>query len=109
LRQYHQLISASLGKEISGWHVIKQLATYPGMTGDCFSTGYEVTKDGAEAFLKAMDLHGAVAKGIDEMNAATTQYLFERDVLKFCGDRRFSEIIRLYEDGEYNLDGINDV
>ena len=90
------------GKVINGWTVIGQLGTYPGMSGGNFSTGYQVTKEGKTAFMKAMDIQNAFIKGISEMGEAIDQYLFERDVLKFCSDARLSGIITLIESGQFD-------
>ncbi|TWI64375.1 protein kinase-like protein [Pseudoduganella lurida] len=90
------------GKVINGWTVIGQLGTYVGMSGGNFSTGYQVTKEGKIAFLKAMDIQNAFVRGIGAMGEAINQYLFERDVLQFCSDARLSGIITLLESGQFD-------
>jgi serine/threonine protein kinase len=92
-----------VNKEIAGWTVTKEMGTYPGMTGGTFSFGYIVEKDGRQAFLKAMDLQRAFPKGARAIQALINQYLFEKDILDFCKDRRLSGIIHMYEAGEFDV------
>ncbi len=91
------------GETIDGWYVEMELGTYPGMTGGHFSSGYIVSKGPQKAFLKAMDLHEASRKGVDEMARATRQFTFERELLSFCGDKRLSHVVRLLHNGEHQV------
>lgn len=91
-----------LHKEISGWKVVAELGTYPGMTGGTFSSGYIVEKDGRRAFMKAMDLQRAFIKGVKAVQSLVNQYVFEKEVLDFCRDKRLSGIVNLYEAGQYD-------
>lgn len=94
-----------LHKIIAGWTVVEELGTYPGATGGHFSTGYIVEKNGQRAFLKAMDLSRAFALGLPAMQNEINQYLFEKNLLTFCKDKRLSGVIRLFEAGEVDLSG----
>lgn len=88
---------------INGWHVDEPLQTFQGQTGGFFSHGYIVSKDGKKAFLKAMDLHTAIKKGLKEVEKTTRQYNFERELHTLCRDSRLSNIVRLLDDGEYQI------
>ena len=90
------------GKIINGWQVLEPIRSFAGGTGGNFSSGYVVQRNGESAFLKAMDLHSAISRGIEAISDDTTQFRFERDLLTFCSDRRLSKIIRLIEHGEFN-------
>ena len=92
-----------LKKTIAGWTVTKEMGTYPGMTGGTFSSGYIVEKEGQKAFLKAMDLQRAFPKGARAVQSVINQYIFEKDILDFCKDKRLTGIIHLYEAGEYDV------
>lgn len=91
------------GHVINGWHVDEPLQTFQGQTGGFFSRGYIVSKDGKKAFLKAMDLHAAIKKGLKEVEKTTRQYNFERELHALCRDSRLSNIVRLIDDGEYQV------
>ncbi|WP_241068916.1 protein kinase domain-containing protein [Achromobacter insuavis] len=90
-----------LGKTINGWNITGVLGSYQGQSGGHFSSGYIVEKDGTSAFLKAMDVHAVLARGLEAISRQTTQFQFERDLLCFCRDRRLSKIITLLDHGEY--------
>lgn len=92
-----------LNTTINGWNVVKAIGTYPGMTGGTFSSGYIVEKEGKQAFLKAMDLHSALTKGLTAVQIAVNQHVFEKDILEYCADKRLSGVIRLFESGEVDL------
>jgi serine/threonine protein kinase len=94
-----------LHKNIAGWNVVSELGTYPGMTGGTFSTGYVVEKSGRKAFMKAMDLQRAFLKGVKSVQALINQYVFEKEVLDFCRDRRLSGIVNLYDSGQHDSAG----
>lgn len=89
------------GEIIDGWTVEERIKSYPGATGGYFSNSYIVTKDGEKAFLKAMDLHGAIIKGLNEIQRVVTQYNFEKNLLTLCREKNLSKIVRLITDGEY--------
>lgn len=91
------------GQTINGWLVQERIETYQGQTGSRFSIGYFATKDGKKAFLKAMDLHDAIRKGLKAVELATYQYNFERELLCLCKDKRLSHIVQLIDHGEHAL------
>jgi serine/threonine protein kinase len=90
-----------MGEVIDGWTVDEPLRTFQGATGGHFSRGYIVSKEGKKAFLKAMDLHCALGKGLKAVEQASRQYNFEKELLYLCRDRRLSHIVRLLADGEH--------
>lgn len=94
------------GLTINGWYVDRQIETFQGQTGGAFSTGYYVTKDGKEAFLKAMDLCRAIKDGLEAVERASRQHNFERELLCLCRDERLSHIVSLLDHGEYVLDAL---
>lgn len=94
------------GHVINGWYVQERTQTFPGQSGGAFSKGYIVTKDGKKAFLKAMDLHDAIKKSLQEVEKATRQFNFERELQCLCRDRRLSNIVKLLDDGEYDVGAI---
>lgn len=89
------------GHVINGWLVQERTSIFPGQSGGTFSKGYFVTKDGKKAFLKAMDLHDALKKGLKAVEKTTRQYNFERELQCLCRDKRLSNIVKLLDDGEY--------
>lgn len=91
-----------LHKKVAGWKVVSELGTYPGMTGGTFSTGYIVEKDGRRAFMKAMDLQRAFIRGVKAVQSLINQYVFEKEILDFCRDKRLTGIVKLYEAGQYD-------
>lgn len=92
------------GHTINGWDVGQRIEIFQGQTGGRFSTGYFVTKGDKRAFLKAMDLHEAIRSGLREVELATRQYNFERELLCLCRDKRLSHIVQLVDHGEYKLE-----
>ncbi|MEI2672698.1 MAG: protein kinase [Chitinophagaceae bacterium] len=91
------------GCVINEWHVIEPLQTFQGQTGGVFSRGYIVQKNGKKAFLKAMDLYKALNAGLKAVESATRQFNFELDLQSLCRDKRLSNIVKLLENGEYDV------
>lgn len=101
-----------LGMKVgSGWTVKSALHRAAGQTGGNFSTGYIVEKDGAEAFLKAMDLTRALLEPpqhqFDAIRFVIDMIQFEGEVLKECTQRGLSRIVRLLETSIVELDPSN--
>jgi len=91
----------AIGEVVSGWRVEKQFQVFPGQSGGAFSRGYMVSKDGRNAFLKAMDLSQVMDKSLDVMSATINQYLFEGQLFKVCADSGLSNIVRMIDQGEF--------
>jgi len=91
-----------------GWRVGKKLARTEAQTGGYFSCSYEViSQDGKKAFLKALDYERALESDdpAAAMNLLTSAYLFEREILRECGERRMSRIVRAIDSGKTIVPG----
>jgi len=98
------------GRTLSGgWKVLELLSSSPNSTGGRFSKGYLVeSKDGVKAFLKALDYSEAL-RGPDParaLQALTTAYNFERDILEHCKDRRLTRIVTAITNGKIEVDDL---
>ena len=86
----------------NGWKVIGLIKPPPGSTGGRFSVGYIVRDiDGKEAYLKALDFSGAfqAPDPARELEAMTSAYNFERDLLAKCKINRLRRIVTPIDDG----------
>ena len=94
----------------NGWIVGDRLARTAAQTGGCFSCSYRVSNpDGRMAFLKAMDYTAALkepdpAKALNELTSA---FLFEREVLEECADKKMSRIVRAIDGGTTIIGGLS--
>jgi len=92
----------------NGWKVIEKITKKPNNTGGAFSVGYKV-KDahGNEAFLKALDFSGAfnTPDPPSELLRLTELYVFERDLLAKCKDKRLDRIMTPILDGNVTVPG----
>ncbi|MHB8656222.1 MAG: protein kinase domain-containing protein [Terriglobia bacterium] len=91
-----------------GWKVISKVARTSNSTGGCFSISYVVeNRDGRRAFLKALDYSKALNSPdpAQALNAMTQAYLFERDLLSRCRDRRMDRVVRALGSGAVRVDG----
>ena len=93
-----------LGKQLpNGWTVEKIIKRPDSATGGRFSSSYLVRSvRGEQAFLKAMDYKEALLSPdpAKTLEAMTTAYNFERDLLKKCKTKRFSKVVNLLDDGK---------
>ncbi|MDA8019831.1 MAG: protein kinase, partial [Thermoanaerobaculia bacterium] len=88
-----------------GWKVGCMVDQPPTATGGSFSFSYHVTNTntGDTAFLKALNISAVLRAEnalADEMKAFGAAFVFERDILSHCGERRLGRIIRLLDHGE---------
>jgi serine/threonine protein kinase len=91
-----------------GWAVGKLIPKTTAQTGGVFSCSYTVTKsDGQRAFLKAMDYTSALNSfdPATALNVLTSAFLFEREVLQECADRKMSRIVRAIDGGKTSVNG----
>jgi eukaryotic-like serine/threonine-protein kinase len=91
-----------------GWVVGDLIPRTGAQTGGHFSCSYGVTNsDGRPAFLKAMDYTSALksADPANELNILTSAFLFERQVLQLCLDRKMSRIVRAIGGGTASVGG----
>jgi serine/threonine protein kinase len=89
-----------------GWFADKELSGQS-QTGGNFSYGYGVThKDGRKAFLKALDYSGALraSDAPTALQALTTAYVFERNILQTCKDRRMDRVVHPIDFGNVMVD-----
>lgn len=96
------------GRELgNGWSVGRRATRDPGASGGQFSVCYSVAhKDGRQAFMKALNFQAAaVGAGsmVDRLNQFTSAYIFERDLLADCRDKRMSRVVRLIEHGQVTV------
>lgn len=97
------------GTNLSGdWRVTKLVKRPPQATGGHFSVGYLASHpERGEAFLKALDYSSALADPdpARALEALTSAYNFERDILTACRARGLSRVIRLLDDGKVEISG----
>jgi eukaryotic-like serine/threonine-protein kinase len=90
-----------------GWTVVRQIVRSGTHTGGRFSCSYEVKNDdGRAAFLKALDYSIALSSPDppSALNSLTTAFLFEREILEFCANRRMDRVIRAIGFGNVCVD-----
>ncbi len=92
----------------NGWKVEKLIDRSENATGGYFSISYIVrSANGKRSFLKAMDYTKALESPdpARELQAMTTAYNFEQDVLKKCESKKLSRIVRLLDSGTLPAQG----
>jgi serine/threonine protein kinase len=92
----------------NGWTVGDLIPRTTAQTGGHFSCSYVVTNsDGRTAFLKAMDYTAAMASPdpAAAINALTSAFLFEREILQECNERKMSRIVRAIDGGKSFVSG----
>ncbi|MES2220206.1 MAG: serine/threonine-protein kinase [Acidobacteriota bacterium] len=92
----------------NGWTVGKLIVKTGDQTGGHFSCSYEVTnQDGRVAFLKAMDYARALAAPdpATALNELTSAFLFEREVLQECIEKKMSRVVRAIDGGKIAIGG----
>jgi len=98
------------GRELEGgWRVVRRIFQTDFQTGSFFSVGYEVRgPDGARGFLKALDYVGAfknaAISAAEVLNKMTADYLYEKQILDLCGERRLARIVRAIGSGQVDVD-----
>lgn len=93
-----------------GWVVTNHLARNPNGTGGTFSQSYEVKLGSRCGFLKAFDFSEAFDPGVDTAEAIqilVESYNHERDILKYCGDRKLSNVVIAIDHGSVQVPGLN--
>jgi len=101
-----------LGRELpEGWQVVEKVERPPDATGSRFSVGYIVQRDGTRAFLKALDYSFAFASGdaARVLEAMTSAYNFEVDVLERCAASRMNRVVTVLGHGEVVVEGADGV
>lgn len=89
----------------NGWKVTEALTPGEDATGGNFSNAYVVAKDGTEGFLKAFDFSDAFRSNnaIEALNRLTTAYMYERDILLHCKEKRLRKVVVAIEHGEVQV------
>lgn len=93
----------------NGWTVGPMIPRTPGHTGGHFSCAYNVShSNGKGAFLKAMDYTSALSSAdpAATLNLLTSAFLFEREVLQECADRKLTHIVKAIDGGKVNVGGM---
>lgn len=86
----------------NGWNVIEKVLQAPGSTGGFFSKGYIVENDRQRAFLKAIDYSKLFQdpNSAERMHEMLAAYLFEKNLLNQCGEKRLSHVVQVLDDGQ---------
>jgi len=108
------LASRLVGKIIKNkWEVLeKRVKTLTDSSG-AFSSCYKVRniENGQEGFLKAFNYQyafntlSATKSSADFLKELTSNYVYERDLLIFCGQNKMSRVVTAIDHGEYKEDG----
>jgi hypothetical protein len=91
----------------SNWKVVKLLKRKEDHTGGNFSTCYLVQGRDGEAFLKAFDFSYAfsVADSMDVLRALINAYVYERDLLEYCHQKKLRKVVVAVDHGEVQVPG----
>lgn len=94
------------GLTIGEWYLTEKLSR-KSSTGGNFSVGYEATntENDTKGFFKALDYSSVFCKPnfAENLNAMTSAYLFERNLLNKCKNKNLKYIIKILDSGEYSL------
>ena len=91
----------------TGWKVIKLVARDENHTGGNCSNSYIVQNGDEKRFLKAIDLShiGDTENLMDRLNTLTTAYVYERDLLLFCKEKRLRKVVIALDHGQLRVPG----
>lgn len=99
------LASRLVGKKLGKWHVINKRKKDRNDSSGFFSTCYDARDDdGNMGFLKAYNYQyafGAAAGSADKLKFMTENFTYERDLLKFCKERKMQRVVTAVDSGEY--------
>lgn len=90
---------------VNGWNVKSRIQNKPSSGGN-FSVGYLVENDaGVSGFMKVLDYSRALASpnSASELQAMTSAYIFERDLLRKCNKHKLRYVVRIIDAGHYSL------
>ena len=85
-----------------GWRVVGRIAPAAAATGGNFSIGYVVQNlDGRRGFCKALNFAEAMfaPDPVAVLQQLTESYMFERDLMQKCQERRMSRVVLAIDDG----------
>lgn len=97
------------------WSVVRRIRPQAGHTGGFFSVGYVVEQlndsgvpTGNRAFLKALDYSKWPCLGVpfaDALASLSAAFVFERDLVQECANRRMSNVVLGIDSGEVVVPG----
>lgn len=90
-----------------GWRIVEQVQFPPDHTGGFFSESYFVEKEGARAFLKALDI--ATFTDFGRLTAALAGFDYETQLVTHTTSAKLSRVVKLLESGEIEADPTNPV
>lgn len=79
-----------------GWFLERAAAFPADHSGGYFSRCFHVTRDGQNAFLKALDLDKF---DIMQLMGYFSEFKYEQETLTVCTDKGMSRVVRLFEAG----------
>ena len=100
---YYDLADNLVGHTVGKWFINSKILHKPS-SGGTFSVGYEATDaQGNKGFLKALDYSSAFGHPgqADMLNQMTSAYIFERDLLAQCSNRRLKYVVKIIDHGQY--------
>lgn len=90
------------GQTVGDWKVLKKV-DHEASTGGTFSVGYNVVNSsGVHGFLKAIDFSKEMPSP-DRMQVLINSYVFERDLLNACLNKRMRYVVRIVDHGVFHL------
>ena len=105
----HPAAGALLGRTLAGgWQVVEEVPRVDSSTGGTHSRGYIVESPrGQRAYLKALDYSKAFRSEdvAGELAKAASAYVFERELLTRCEERRLSRVVRALGHGQERVEG----
>jgi eukaryotic-like serine/threonine-protein kinase len=90
----------------NGWEVRQHVRRGRNVSGGTFSHSYIVERSDRRGFLKAFDFSYAFDDGSDTiaiLNALTSAYEHEREVLRVCSERRLSQVVIAIDHGSVQV------
>jgi serine/threonine protein kinase len=84
-----------------GWTIVEAVPVPSDQTGGYFSNCFKVTKDGKQAFLKALDIEKF---HFDQLLALLAGFQYESELLALCKQKRLSRVVQVLEAGRIERD-----
>lgn len=91
-----------------GWTVIQDLnpaTPIPGKSPGYFSMQFVVERNGGRAFMKVLNLEPLTggSLSVDKLQEALNYYVFERDILTHCRDKKLSRVVQIVDSFEQQV------
>ncbi|MGF6368017.1 serine/threonine protein kinase [Paraburkholderia sp. RAU6.4a] len=103
-----QVLANLVGTKVKGWKVMEAHPYGPDHSGGFFSRGFVVEQAGVTAFMKVLDMQGALQDDDPQtLIKLTRAHDFETLVLTFCTKEGLANVVKLLESGKAHavLDG----